>query len=303
MASRVAICLCFILGLASASSVCDSEPSSGSRSCLLQVSKHKESDVPSRGSVLVKEYTHQTPPTKPHICVIARACGADTDCAPGLHRDPPGPQGSTPDQIVRGFLATMSAQTYPNFEVHLINGQGGSDIYTQLVPSLNDSRIVNGPNFPTLFERNTWGYDATNYALEELMKAPQAPCDYFLFTNADNVYGRYFLEAGLPGMTQGLDLVGFNFVTRYVQMVEKPGEETQYIPAHTPMLDPAFAIKHMDLGAALVSAQVFAAGIRFNTMLPHDKQCDADFIMFDEIMHREGHTGSAIMPELQFIHQ
>jgi len=219
---------------------------------------------------------------QPHVCILARTCGPHADCAPG-----PG----NPNNIVRSFLASIADQEYDSWELHLINGQGGGDVFSEVVDNLGDSRISNGPSSPEAFSSNTWGYEATNYAIEEMFRTRKVPCEYFLFTNADNLYARAFLKTGLPGMRSGLDLLGSNFVTRYLQPT---GHE------HMPMLDAGFTKSHIDLGAVLVSAKPLkAANIRFKP----ENDITTDWSFFETILKRSHGKSSDFYSELNFIHQ
>lgn len=229
-------------------------------------------------------------PHQPHVCIFARTCGPHAKCAPG----------STEQEsvaIVRAFLASISAQTYPAWQLHLLNGQGGGEVFQELVASFKDARIANGPSVHFPFVSNTWGYEATNFALDQILPNPKAHCEYLLFTNADNLYGRYFLETGLPGMIKGHDLLGFNFVTRYVQ--------PQLARAHMPMVDPGFAPGKVDLGAVLVSAKaVMESSDRFDTTQGFEGDLRMqDWKFFEKILQRPAGGGKVFYGELQYIHQ
>jgi len=227
-------------------------------------------------------WPHAADQPQPHVCILARICGPESVCAPG-----PG----DPVKIVQAFLASMVAQNYISWELHLLNAQGGGEVFTELVGSLGDDRLLSGPSSPDTFGTNTWGYEATNYAVEQLFAA-NAPCEYFLFTNADNLYARGFLATGIPGMLEQRDLLGFNFVTRYVQPSTNLG--------HMPMADAGFRLGKIDLGAVLVSAKAMQeSGIRFN--LEHGEITDWKF--FEEMIARPGSRGYLWYPELHYIHQ
>jgi len=197
---------------------------------------------------------------------------------------------------VQAFLASFAAQTYNSWELHLINGQGGGEVFSDIVTRLDDPRLSNGPSSPKAFSSNSWGYEATNYATEKLLD-DNVPCEYFLFTNADNLYARGFLETGLPGMLSGLDLLGFNFITRYPQAdaqgnwIRKP---------HMPVVGAGFTLGHIDLGAVLVSAKAMKeTGIRFD---PKNAETQ-DWQFFESILKRPAGKGSTFYAELHFIHQ
>jgi hypothetical protein len=267
--------------------------------CLLQVQKNLPTDRVSLTEIHSTEEEKQPEPQQdteppalkygPHVCIVARSCGPESSCAPA-----PG----DPKRIVRAFLSSMIAQTYQSWELHLLNGQGGEDIFQSLLTELGDERLVSGPNAPKAFESNTWGYEATNHALNELLQAgTKNPCAYFLFTNADNLYARTFLETGMPAMAQNRDLIGFNFVTRYVQgEAWKPWTNRAMLPMH----EPGFTEGHIDLGAVLVSAAAMKeTGVRFNPA----NGALADWRFFAAIIQRAGSKGTAFNDELQYIHQ
>lgn len=233
----------------------------------------------------VHQLLHASKTVQPHVCILARICGPESPCKPS-----PG----DPKMIVEAFAASISAQTYESWELHLLNGEGGGEVYREVVTSLGDARITNGPSSPTAFATNTWGYEATNKALSELLLPgkPQVPCEYFLFTNADNLYGRHFLETGQPGMVEGKDLLGFNFVTRYVQAPE--------LKPNLPMHDVGFTFGHVDLGSVLVSAKAVEAS---NARFDFSQGIGQDWKFFENIIQRPGSTGTVFYGELQYIHQ
>lgn len=243
----------------------------------LQVSKHVVNGSHRVGLL-------ESKPKTPFVCILARICGSNSSCAP----DPT--SGGLSNTIVKAFLASVAAQTYPSWELHLLNGPGGGEVYTELLHSFGDARLINGPSSPVPFSSNTYGYEATNYALQQL---DGQHCDYYLFTNADNLYGRHFLEIGLPGMKEGYDLLGFNFVSKYPHW---------NITAHSVIQKLDFKYMHIDLGAALVSAQAIQADhLTFRLDLEHESM--ADYRFFDDILHRPGSKGFKLYEELQFIHQ
>jgi len=267
--------------------------------CLLQVQKQEvlkgqsislAAQAPADmayGIVVPQPEKPAIPADGPHVCVLARICGPESACAPG-----PGP----PEEIVRAFLASIAAQTYRSWELHLLNGEGGGEVYQSIVQNIGDERIVNGPSAAERFATNTWGYDATNLALNDVLQQPSKnTCEYFLFTNADNIYGRKFLEMGVPAMDLGRDLIGSNFVTRYVQ--GEPGKPWTY-KAMLPVHDAGFSEAHIDLGAVLVSAEAIReTGLRFTNLET------ADWKFFEAIMQRANGQGHIFIDELQYIHQ
>jgi len=244
----------------------------------------------------------------PHVCILARTCGPSSKCAPGENVN-------KSVSLTHAFLASIRAQVYESWELHLINSEGGGEVFNGLLSSFKDVRFTNGPSSPNRFVRNTFGYDATNYALEQLLQGHgvQAPCSYFLFTNADNLYSQDFLKIGLESMQASYDLIGFNFVTKY----EQTADSGQQIVGHRPMQHAGFVLGHIDLGAALVSAQAIQeAKARFPTEpgkvtvtdqwvgdVEHEKLNISDWLFFSSILKRPGSKGQKMMEELPFIHQ
>lgn len=266
--------LVLLLTKASSESSCRSDPSCSpsAASALLQVRQQRQSS---------KE-------EQPHVCIVARICGPNSGCKPS-----PG----KPEMIVHAFLSSISAQTYTAWELHLINGAGGGEVYRDVVDSLNDPRIINGPSEPTAYTVNTWGYQATNLALGHLLDAakPGRPCDYFVFTNADNLYGRHFLETGLPGMIEGKDLLGFNFVTRYGWTDGLIGRKP-----HSPMLNVGWREGSIDLGAVIVSGNAIR---EIDARFDHSQGVLQDWKFFAAILARPGGKGTELYEQLQYIHQ
>jgi len=260
-----------------------------------------------REAVSVAADTEIAVGSSPHVCILARTCGPSSKCSPAKT-----PVSSA--TITEAYLASIRAQEYPFFSLHLLNAEGGGEVFQDSVSSFKDSRFSNGPSSPTAFAKNTFGYEATNYALEQLLRVHegQTAFNYFLFTNADNLYGRDFLELGLQSMQTGTDLIGFNFVTRYEQYAEN-GQ----LVGHMPMQQASFALGRIDLGAVLVSAQAIRElGLRFQTepgnvtvpdpvhgQIVHDRLAIADWLFFQSIMNRSGSKGQVMRHELPFIHQ
>src|SRR5690349_3285689 len=46
------------------------------------------------------------------------------------------------------------------------------------------------------------------------------PCEYYLVTNGDNLYSSSLIPASIHLMRDGVDLIGFEFISRYKQMHE-----------------------------------------------------------------------------------
>jgi len=230
---------------------------------------------------------------EPHVCILARTCGPQSDCKPNSSQ-------------LLAFLLSIMAQTYTNWELHLLNAQGGGEVFENDVAKLQDERVLNGPSNPEAFSLNSAGYEATNFAMKQLLSgaSTQKACSYFLFTNADNLYGSTFLETALPGMKFGNDLLGFNFVTRYEQ---HPGlfDYKLFRKGHMPMQDVGFnKIGHMDLGGALISAEAIQeAQVQFQKKEEREDWNVADWDFFRDIRHRKGFRGSKIYDELLFYHQ
>jgi len=235
---------------------------------------------------------------KPHVCILARTCGPQSHCKPRSSQ-------------LKAFLFSLVAQSYTDWELHLLNAEGGGEVFEDAIADIQDQRVSNGPSNPVAFASNSFGYEATNFAMKQLLSgaSAQKACSYFLFTNADNLYGGVFLETALPGMQSGLDLLGFNFVTRYDQ---KPGLFQNYKlfrSAHMPMQDVGFEVGHMDLGAALVSAEAIReARVRFGNVARFysDSSQDwrlADFDFFSDVMMRKGSKGSKVYDGILFFHQ
>jgi hypothetical protein len=226
----------------------------------------------------------------PHVCILARTCGPKTSCAPG-------PSESSSNDITAAFLASLHAQVYPSFEVHLINSQGGGEVYVNLVSTFNDSRIAYGPSSPKRLTSKIPELEASNYALELLLAGhgTQAPCTHYLFTKADTLYGKDFLQSCLIHLQTGFDLVGNNFVTRYAQKTE-----TGELVENSPMQGAGFSEGRMDLGAVLVSAiAIQETGARFQT----DGSVDSGWTYLKSILDRWGSRGHMMMSELPFIQE
>lgn len=327
-AMSVSLILIFISACrsqASTSLVCDggsdtcSEAPSRHHRVLLQKQQSQIHQVQSSEKELLEAAVHDhTSGDVPgsashHVCIVARTCGALSErCAPGENV-------KRSIELTNAFLASILAQSFRDWELHMINAEGGSAVYEGLLQNLDDSRLVHGPNLPAAVTRNTFGYEATNHALNELLHGhdTQATCDYFLFTNADNLYSSMFLQFGLQSMVEGFDLIGFNFVTKYGQFLETNNYSAPYVPS-MPMRNASFNLGHIDLGAVLVSGQAIQwANARFPTdtgsvsvwddldgvRMTHDRLNISDWLFFDSILKRPGSRGRVMRHELPYIHQ
>jgi len=227
----------------------------------------------------------------PWLCIIARA--------------PFQPEAQYSKGVL-AFLASIAAQSYDNWDLYLINPMGGDGGFEREVQFFSNSRMHLGPNDPGRSNKNTWGYRATNYALEFLLDEtnmervpsmrPKQTCDYFLFTNADNLYNAEFLETIHPGMRQRLDLLGVGVVTHHPRQSQTDNETKNNLV----MQNAGFARAHVDLGAVTVSkAAILSAGARFSE---EDKA--ADWLFFDGIMkNRSDGPGSNYYEEVLMFHQ
>jgi len=245
--------------------------------------------------------------SEPSVCIIART-----------------PHQLSPSASARvvAFLASVAAQTYSTWELYLINPMGGESLFEKEVNLFNDVRMHSGPNNPIAYDRNSWGYEATNYALDYLLnqsidsrieeKQPrkmfdsEQSCDYFLFTNADNLYHAEFLETLYPGMREHLDLLGVTFTSHHLRESQT---EAKTKKKNLMMRDASFKRGFVDLGAVVASKEaILATGARFfdggfNEQQFKKQQFDADWFFFDRLLQREHSRGHKYYEEVLFFHQ
>ncbi|KAJ3305442.1 hypothetical protein HDV03_001536 [Kappamyces sp. JEL0829] len=104
-----------------------------------------------------------------------------------------------------------------------------------------------------------YGYAYTDAAIDLILHDKQTyPCDYFIFTNGDNLYSKGFIDDYIAkDMKQGLDIMAFDFVSRYVWSLPS---ETEYHTTDGTRLPirADFKVGNLDLGAFVVRAGFIA---------------------------------------------
>jgi len=76
-----------------------------------------------------------------------------------------------------------------------------------------DIQPLMAPVLPPKLEYQ-YGYGQTDWVLDKLQD--DKDWDYIMFTNANNTYSRYLLQATLGARRRGYALIGFDFVMRYI---------------------------------------------------------------------------------------
>ena len=83
--------------------------------------------------------------------------------------------------------------------------------------TLNVSKETAKLDFPDLDTVKEYGYAYTDAALNILTESAEyrEQCHWMLISNADNIYGSYFLDRVEVEMAKGYQLIGFNMISHY----------------------------------------------------------------------------------------
>lgn len=195
--------------------------------------------VPDYGPVL-KGGLNTTLLPDPSVCVIARTFVGQTKAIPP-------------------FVLSLDAPDYKKLKIFLVDTgkEPMGEKLTNLVDACNkmagrtlvfESNVTHKSShalFPEFHEEN-YGYLATDIALEQILE--DHDCDYFLFTNGDNLYTRTLFTHTLPYMQSKFDVIGFDFISRYClgepnTYTARPGCEVEFFTQ--------LRASEIDLGAAL----------------------------------------------------
>lgn len=160
-------------------------------------------------------------------------------------------------------------------------------------------------------EADPYGYLHSDLVVVDLREGRVAgvpECDYFAFTNGDNMYNAAFLPAVLPHMRNKVDLIGFEFNTRY------PHYSNAVMHPNVPnqQLQTKFEVTFIDKGAAIFRADrtvnhtVFWRFInpkspKFGHVKPKDYIL-LDGLFFQDLARMPNVT-SVIIPQELLIHQ
>jgi len=228
---------------------------------------------PTQPSLLSEEESSRLPSsdkrssTAPKICVIVRTAQSQERTLPAL-------------------LHSLLISNYRNLRIVLI------DTVTELrlpyldrvVKLIPDPRVEISPRLRTLKpneepssvlpKENSSGYVDSNEELERLLE--EGWCEYFLWTNGDNMYDYDYLDSMLPLMLLEKHLVLVKFVTHHMNYIKRYDH-------------------FQDLGAGLVSRWVIGEhNIRFR---PYDLAPgrnipwhDSDYLFFSTIKSKLQHT-------------
>lgn len=139
-------------------------------------------------------------------------------------------------------------------------------------------------SIPT-YKQNLYGYDATDLALE-LSLHSGGSCDYYLFTNGDNLYANALFQTPATLMRQSIDMIAFDFVSHH---------------HHNKLNSVEFFNSYVDLGAVLVSRRAIQEANA--TFVGNRTSCFAcDWYFFASLLNRTDVT-TRIVREVLFLHQ
>ncbi|KAJ3373489.1 hypothetical protein HDU91_006890 [Kappamyces sp. JEL0680] len=104
-----------------------------------------------------------------------------------------------------------------------------------------------------------YGYAYTDAAIDLLLaNKARYPCDYFLFTNGDNLYASGFIDDYLDrDMKQDLDIIAFDFISHHKWSDAR--QEGYHVTDGTRVsINADFRTMHVDLGAFVIKAEFLA---------------------------------------------
>lgn len=223
----------------------------------------------------------------PTICIIARTHNA------------------VPEEMILAFFHSLRAQSYPHFEVWVVNSEKPSEaIFARTVQSMKDQRFrakLFNIHLPSP-RHHSFGYPVTEAAINSIL-AQTAPghryFKYILMTNSDNLYHHHFLSRAVVEFetrTPSPCIVGSNWISRYHQRLVRGvlGEtDTVRVFEHR--------LYHMDLGAAVVKIGDIRSAFKEKVHFLRNSTI-ADYKFFDRVAN-ERHGCVRRMPGILFIHQ
>lgn len=105
--------------------------------------------------------------------------------------------------------------------------------------------------------KSDYGYSYTDAAIFYLLNHSRTYlCDYFVFTNGDNLYAGGFVDFIADDMKNEFDIIGFNFISHYVRYkpMNRGSEDLDDGTMH--VVDSEFEYANIDLGAFVIRAEL-----------------------------------------------
>lgn len=108
--------------------------------------------------------------------------------------------------------------------------------------------------------KNDFGYSYTDAAIDLLLFDKKVyPCDYFIFTNGDNLYTSGFIDKYIKkDMQDAVDMVGFDFISRYEQYSPFVHDQI-FDDGSRKVKEATFTVGGIDLGAFVIRKSVIEA--------------------------------------------
>lgn len=183
----------------------------------------------------------------PGVCVVVRA-------------------SSSQRHQLAGTMLSLGAAAYPGLKVFVINTDPEPEPFNTFFRSARTAARGQTKGLGVEFYQldlpftqhdvahltkgvNDFGYMLTDIAAAQLLSPPyQSQCEYLMFTNGDNLYNRRWIEASMPGMKEGYDVITWPFVSHHRFRVDDEIQTDVVIQAEPP------DGQTPDLGASLINA-------------------------------------------------
>lgn len=188
--------------------------------------------------------------------------------------------------------------------VYVVNTDGGQAglqtvmarlaVFKSLYAPCDESAACLFTHFPDT--NASYGYVETDMALDVLTSNVEAPCQYLLVTNGDNLYSNALLSDTLDARSAGHGLIAFDFVTHHPRQTDSGQRGYQ-------RMNVRLARGSIDLGAFLLDFMIYRDGHRF--MLGERAQLfAADWHFLEAVIKHYGDQLNVILlPDILLFHQ
>lgn len=173
------------------------------------------------------------------------------------------------------LIHSLQAQTYKNWELHLIHDGLNSDL-KDIVTKMKDDRIIYQD---TLHRYNDWGHSLRRRVLENLSESDG---DFLLITNADNYYIPIFLEEMIKPLKDS------SFIASYCNILHSHRKWKK--------LETYLERAQIDCGCVLIKLKEALSVIWDSTLFW------ADWIYIDKLLQKFGKEVFYKVNKILFIH-
>mmetsp|Transcript_29057 Transcript_29057/g.45808 ORF Transcript_29057/g.45808 Transcript_29057/m.45808 type:complete len:279 (+) Transcript_29057:65-901(+) len=143
---------------------------------------------------------------------------------------------------------------------------------------------------------NDYGYALTDMELDNLVK--QDTCKYIMVTNGDNLYNSGLMKETRPMRQQGIDLIGFFFISRYPFPQKVPIRDST---SPNTLYRSRLNLGGIDLGACMFKSSVFRDNnLRFCKVKGNVHESDGNLI---EQVAKDRMYKAEVLDQIMFMHQ